>query len=163
MDFNVEPMCAIIAQYANGKFRIIDEIIIENNADTYQMCNELIKRGYGGARIYPDHTGKNRKTSGKSDFVILRNAGFYIERTHNPIIFDRTNNVNRHFIEDLIMIDKKCKWLKRDLELVKWRGGKEDQITDTTLTHTSSALGYLLWKLNPITANDKKKSRVVIS
>lgn len=161
MDFNVEFHAAIVAQYVNGKFYVVDEIVIENNSDTYKMCGELIKRGYRGAKIYPDHTGKNRKTSGKSDFMILKNAGFTVERTHNPIVFDRTNNVNRHFIEDLVVINPKCKWLIRDLELVKWRGGKEDQITDPTLSHASSSLGYLLWKLNPITA--KHKSKVVIS
>lgn len=160
MDFNVEPMCAIAAQYINGKFNIIDEFIIEQNADTFKMVDLLTKKGYRGARIIPDSTGVNRKTSGKSDFQILRDAGFVIESVRNPIVFDRTNNVNRHCIENLIHINPACKWLIRDLEKVKWRGGKIDQVTDSTLSHVSDALGYLLWKLNPI--GMKAKAKIII-
>jgi hypothetical protein len=143
-------MCAVAVQFVNGKFRVIDEIVIENNADTYKMVDQLSKRGYRGARIIPDSTGRNRKTSGQSDFEILESAGFVIERVHNPIVFDRINNTNRHFIDNIVSISGKCKWLIRDLEKVMWRGGKLDQVTDKSLTHISDALGYVLWKLNPI-------------
>lgn len=155
LDFNVEPMCAVVAQYINNKFNIIDEIIIEQNADTYKFCHEAIKRGYGGAMIYPDHTGGNRKTSGQSDFDILWNNGFQVVGTYNPIVFDRTNNVNRHLRELNVLIDKKCKWLREDLEKVVWKGGKLDQTTDKRRTHTSDALGYLLWSIAPIRHESK--------
>lgn len=159
LDFNVEPMCGIVAQYVNGKIFVIDEVIVDVNADTYKWSDLAIKKGYAGAIIYPDHTGGNRKTSGMSDFNILKDKGFRIENTYNPIVFDRVNNTNRLLSDKSVLISPNCKWLRRDLEKVSWRGGKLDQTTDKNLSHSSDALGYLLWKLMPIT--NKSNSYII--
>lgn len=148
LDFNVDPLCGVIFQMIDGKIQVFDELFL-NNSDTYKACDELKKRGYGGARIIPDSTGKNRKTSGQSDFDILRQAGFQIESTHNPFVNDRVNNVNRLFTNDSIIIDSKCKKLIGDLEKVQWKDNKLDQKTDKYLTHISDALGYGCYKLMP--------------
>jgi PBSX family phage terminase large subunit len=148
LDFNVDPLCGVIFQMIDGKIQVFDELFL-NNSDTYKACDELKKRGYGGAKIIPDSTGKNRKTSGQSDFDILRQAGFQIESTHNPFVNDRVNNVNRLFTNDSIIIDSKCKKLIGDLEKVQWKDNKLDQKTDKYLTHISDALGYGCYKLMP--------------
>lgn len=150
VDFNVNPFCAVVANMVNDKIQVFDEIYLEN-ADTYRFCKEMLKRGYGGARLYPDATGKNRKTSGKSDFDILKEAGFTIVSTINPFVNDRVNNVNRLFNSNEIIINSKCKKLIGDLEKVVWKDNKLDQKSDKMLTHISDALGYLAWKLKPIT------------
>lgn len=150
LDFNVNPMTCVVCSYVNGRFIIFDEIYLENS-DTYKMASELIKRGYAGARLIPDSTGKNRKTSGKSDFDILRENGFHIERVRNPFVTDRVNNVNRLLMADRIIINPRCKKLIADLEKVVWKDNKLDQKTDKMLTHISDCLGYLTWKLDPIT------------
>lgn len=162
VDFNVSPFCACIASYVNGRLEVFDEIYLEVG-DTYKFCNEMIKRGYGGALLYPDSTGKNRKTSGKSDFDILKEAGFTIVRTQNPFVNDRVNNINRLFSNNEIIIDtKRCKKLIADLIKVKWRDNKLDQKTKNengfTNTHPSDALGYLAWKLKPITRLNKQSA-----
>lgn len=148
MDFNVNPMTAVIIQVINNKINVIDEIFLENS-DTPKMCNELVKRGYSGARIIPDSTGRNRKTSGQSDFDIIKHAGFVIESTYNPYVKDRTNNVNRLFTEDKILISPKCRKLINDLERVSWRNNELDQKSEPMLTHISDAMGYACHKLMP--------------
>lgn len=148
MDFNVDPMTACIAQLIDNKIYVIDEVFL-NNSDTYKMCDALQNKGYAGCTVIPDSTGRNRKTSGKSDFQILRENGFTIQSTHNPFVTDRVNNVNRLFTANEIIINTKCKKLIADLEKVVWKDNKLDQKTDKHLTHISDALGYGCYKLKP--------------
>lgn len=155
-DFNVDPMTSVIGQYINGTFHIHDELYL-NNADTFKTCDSLKQMGYGGARIIPDSTGRNRKTSGQSDFDILKNAGFTIESTFNPFVGDRVNNTNRLFSANKIIINPKCKKLINDLEKVRWKDNRLDQSGDSKhLTHISDALSYLLWKLDQFTPSTRK-------
>lgn len=149
MDFNVNPMTAVVAQVQNGKICIFDEVFDENSS-TPKMCHELIKKGYKGARVYPDSTGKNRKTSGVSDFTALKDSGFQIESTRNPIVFDRVNNINRLLEQGKIIIDPRCKKLINDLEKVSWKGNAINKLSDPMLSHISDSLGYLCWKLDPM-------------
>jgi hypothetical protein len=149
-DFNVNPMCSVIGQYIDdGKFYIFDELFLENS-DTFKTCDGLKKKDLSGAVIIPDSTGRNRKTSGQSDFDILKQAGFTIESTHNPFVTDRVNNVNRLFQQNRIIIDPKCKKLINDLEKVVWKNNELDQSgSNKMLTHISDSLGYMCYKLSP--------------
>lgn len=149
MDYNVNPMTAIICQYINKELHVFDEIYIENS-DTYKMANALKVKGFAGASILPDSTGANRKTSGQSDFQILKEAGFKVESTRNPFVFDRVNNVNRLLGLNKITIDPKCKKLINDMEKVVWKDNKPDQSgANKMLTHISDCLGYACWWLDP--------------
>lgn len=151
MDFNVNPMTAVISHYSNRSFYIFDEAFLENS-DTFKMSDHLIRNGHKGANIYPDSTGKNRKTSGKSDHLILQESGFRVQYTRNPLVFDRVNNINRLFMENRIIISPNCKKLINDLEKVSWKDGQLDQKTDSMVTHISDALGYLCWAIEPLMA-----------
>jgi PBSX family phage terminase large subunit len=149
MDFNVQPMTAVCCYYINKTFYIIDEVFLENS-DTYKMAAELKGRGYKGSRVYPDSTGANRKTSGRSDHAILNEDGFTVVNTRNPFVTDRVNNVNRLLRDGRIIIDPKCKKLINDLEKVTWKNDDLDQKTDKMLTHISDALGYLCHAIDPL-------------
>jgi len=159
MDFNVDPMSAVIFQSVNNTWHVIDEVFLRNS-DTYKMSHELIRKGYGGGQIIPDSTAKNRKTSGKSDINILKENGFTVMATHNPFVRDRTNNLNRLFEADRIKINPRCKKLINDLERVAWKDGKLDQKTDPLLTHISDCLGYGMWKLDKIQIAPTAKIRI---
>ena len=154
MDFNVQPMTACELQYYNGTFYIHSEKFLENS-DTYKMCDALLRDKITGT-VVPDSTGKNRKTSGKSDHAILKEHGFKIPHVFNPFVTDRVNNVNRLLTENRIIINPKCKKLIGDLEKVSWKDNKLDQKTDTMLTHISDALGYALWHIEPIRNHGRK-------
>jgi PBSX family phage terminase large subunit len=130
-DFNVDPMTSVIVQLVDNQIQVIDEVFL-HNSDTYKLCAELKKRGYAGLQVIPDSTGRNRKTSGQSDFDILKDHGFVVMSTYNPFVTDRVNNVNRLFTNNEIVIDNKCKKLIADLEKVVWRDNKLDQKTDKT-------------------------------
>lgn len=151
MDFNVDPMTAIIFNFIDEEIHIFDEVYLSGSSDTYKMSAELIRRGYLGARIIPDSTGRNRRTSGKSDFLILKEAGFVIDGTYNPFVTDRVINVNRLLGLNKIKIDPKAKKLINDLEKVVWKNNELDQSgTNKHLTHISDCLGYACFKLLPL-------------
>jgi PBSX family phage terminase large subunit len=159
MDFNVQPMTAVIGHYINKKFYVMSEAFLENS-DTFKMSTHLIKNGHRGANIYPDSTGSNRKTSGISDHQILQNDGFKIQFTRNPLVVDRVNNLNRLLREERIIIDPSCRKLINDLEKISWKDGALDQKTDKMVTHISDALGYWCWALDPLRMEQPKSSTI---
>lgn len=158
MDFNVDPMSAIIAQWINNKLYCHDEIWLRNS-DTPKVMLELKKMGYRGLSVIPDSTGRNRKTSGMTDFEIIEDDGHKIMDVHNPFVVDRVNNVNRLLSENRIIINPKCKKLINDLEKVVWKDNKLDQKgQNKLLTHISDALGYGAWYLDPFGTVRKSKT-----
>ncbi|MCB0419926.1 MAG: hypothetical protein KDD61_02970, partial [Bdellovibrionales bacterium] len=104
-------------------------------------------------------TGRNRKTSGKSDHQILKDNGFNVLPTHNPFVTDRVNNVNRLLTENRLRINPKCRKLINDLEKVSWKDNQLDKKSDPELTHISDALGYFLYKLEPM--SEKRVQRTI--
>lgn len=155
MDFNVDPLTCVFFQQVNNEWHVIDEIFLRNS-DTYKLASEIERKGFKGCMIIPDSTGKNRKTSGKSDFDILKSRGFVIKPTKNPYVTDRTNNVNRLLASDKIKINPRCKKLINDLEKVAWKDNKLDQKGENKLlTHISDCLGYGLWALDKIEIHGK--------
>lgn len=159
MDFNVQPMTAVVGHYVNKKFYVMSEAFLENS-DTFKMSTHLIKNGHKGANIYPDSTGSNRKTSGISDHQILEKDGFKIQFTRNPLVVDRVNNLNRLLREERIIIDPSCRKLINDLEKVSWKDGALDQKIDKMVTHISDALGYWCWALDPMRMEQPKSSTI---
>ena len=59
MDFNVDPMCAVVAQRAGEQLMVLDEIVI-SRANTQQACEEFQRRyphHAAGLTVYADATG----------------------------------------------------------------------------------------------------------
>lgn len=158
MDFNVMPMTAVVSYFVNNKFYIWDEMFLENS-DTYKMSDSLKAKKYIGT-IYPDSTGSARKTSGKSDHLILKEAGHVVHPTRNPFVTDRVNNINRLLRDRRIVIHPRCKKLINDLEKVSWKNDDLDQKTDRMLTHISDALGYLCWAVDSLEGPRLKSSTI---
>lgn len=150
VDFNVDPSTAVICRIADDKIYVVDEVF-QRNSDTFKLSKEIRAKCKGQVRIAPDSTGKNRKTSGKSDFHILQQefGSNVLLPTRNPFVTDRVNNLNRLFAEDRIVISPKCRKLINDLERVFWRGNELDKRSDPLLTHVSDSLGYLAWHQMP--------------
>ena len=151
-DFNIDWNSDVLAsQHANG-INIWDEVQIAG--DTFKKCDELKRKGVTGATVICDGTGKARRTSGKSDHIILRNAGFHVQFKTNPAVKDKIANLNRCFTLGLIKIHPRCKKLIRDLTQLEWdKHGQLDQKTDPSLSHLVDGLAYLCWTLYPLKSN----------
>lgn len=148
-DFNIDYNSDVIGSpHAHG-INIWDEIQIAG--DTFQKCDELKKKGVSGATVICDSTGKNRRTSGKSDHLILEEAGFRVRFEPNPFVKDKIANINRCFTLGLIKIHPRCKKLIRDLKQLTWKkDGELNQTTDKSLSHLVDGLAYLCWVLFPL-------------
>jgi PBSX family phage terminase large subunit len=148
-DFNIMfNSDVLMSQHAHGLY-VWGEVQVEG--DTYRKVAELKKKGVTGATVIADSTGANRRTSGTSDFLIMRDAGFQMMQTLNPAVKDKIANLNRCFTLGLIKINPDCKKLIRDLKQLVWdKNGQLDQRTDPSLSHLVDGLAYACWKLYPL-------------
>jgi PBSX family phage terminase large subunit len=149
IDFNVDPSTAIIWRVGAHEAWAIDEVFMRDS-NTPEIAAKLIEKGYRNANVIADSTGANRSTKGKSDHIILREAGFNVVPFTNPPVIDRVNNMNRLFSKDTFRILRTLTKTINDFEKVSWKGTDLDQKTDKLLTHLSDGAGYLAWKLWPI-------------
>ena len=146
MDFNVNPMTAVIGWVSNDTVYVRHEAFLKDS-NTYKMKQHLIDRGFAGATIFPDSTGRALKTSaaGLTDHLILQQDNiFAVSVVNNPFVGDRYNCVNGLLSKARLVIHPECVNLIKDLEQVS--RGKNDEM----LTHISDALGYLCWAHFPI-------------
>jgi len=159
LDFNVSPMCAVIAIKNKTGLHIIDEIHIPSS-NTDEMVEEIRTR-YPQNRIvcFPDPAGSQRKTSagGRTDHTILRNAGFTVlaPRSHNSVR-DGINAVNSLFRTNAgtirCFIAPQCKYLITSLERHTYKEGTH--IPDKgEWDHITDALRYMIDYLFPIRQN----------
>jgi hypothetical protein len=157
MDFNVNPMSAILF-WRNGPHMHVCREIVLPNADTDYMCralNEIVfDRGHpyeGKCRIknvYPDASGRNRSTSapaGQSDFNVLEGHGYelFYDPAGNPGVRDRENAVNAKLCPPrgappTLTIDPSCERLIQYLT----EYSHERKHKQKNMSHLIDALGY---------------------
>lgn len=147
MDFNVTKMNAVINVF-DGKIRsAVAEIV--NAYDTPQMI-ELIKERFPKHQIvvYPDASGDNRKSSGKSDIELLRQAGFTVRKpSKNPFVKDRVNSMNMALKSTsgertLFVNTNNCPALTEALEKQTYKNGEPDKTSG--FDHITEAEGYFI-------------------
>lgn len=176
LDFNVDPMVAIILQRQGSRIAALDEIVL-SNANTQLMADTLKRRyttevetiqarGPGDfvpatkrllreVTVHPDPTCNSRKTSAKAgvtDLTILRDAGIRTD-VQRVSVADRVNEVNAVLCsssgERRLEIHPRCKGLIRALE-----GQTYDQSGDPDksggLDHYVDALGYAIHNVAPM-------------
>jgi hypothetical protein len=163
VDFNVDPMCSIVAQRQGEQIKVLDEIVL-SRVSTHQACQTFWDRfqRYVGAGliVYGDASGNSLKTSGSTDYQMmrdyflrtpLRQIDYRVPRS-NPAVRDRVLMVNaklRNASGDVQMrIAPQCTELIKDFEQVVWKTGTTqiDKDRDPKRTHLSDALGYLVWQ-----------------
>lgn len=157
MDFNIDPMSAVIAIKLANQLHVIDEIRIYGS-NTDEMVREIQTRYPGHSIVvYPDPAGAQRKSSanGKTDHTILRNAGFRVlaPHSHNSVR-DGINAVNAKFLnssgETTLFIDPKCKYMIECLEKQTYKEGTSIPDKDSGFDHMNDALRYMVDYLYPI-------------
>jgi PBSX family phage terminase large subunit len=124
MDFNVNPMTAVVCHVTSTDVLVAEEIYLKNS-NTHEMAKYIVEKYGTGHRIIPDATGKALKTSaaGFSDHEILRQHGFKIESSINPFRMDRYNAMNKLLEDRRLWIDPRCVKLIKDLEQVIFKEG----------------------------------------
>lgn len=159
MDFNLDPMSAVVAVKQGNILHVIDEIKIYGS-NTDEMVDEITTRyPKKSIIIYPDPAGKAGKTSaqGRTDHSILRTANFRVlaPNSHNKIR-DGVNAVNAKLRSSTgvttLFIDPKCKYLIECLEKHVYKEGTSIPDKDSGFDHMNDALRYMVDYLFPIRA-----------
>jgi hypothetical protein len=163
LDFNVDPMCSIVAQRVGEQINVLDEIVM-HRVSTTDACREFMNRFQrymgGGLIVYGDASGNNLKTSGTTDYEMMRDffarslprSVDYRVPKANPAVRDRVLMVNAKLRtasgEVHMRVAPQCKELIKDFEEVVWKPGTTqiDKDRDAKRTHLSDALGYLVWQ-----------------
>lgn len=169
MDFNVNPMTAVVGQNVGGQCHISEEIVL-SNSNTFEMMQELLLR-YPHQRgvVHPDPSGAARKTSapvGQTDHVIIRQAGWDVYTVRPYPIVDRINSVNAMFHnangQRRLFIDRQCKTLIRALDSLTFKAGTHLPDKSTGLEHVTDALGYLVMAVFPMITDEVTITQVLI-
>lgn len=186
MDFNVDPMAAVVFWRKGNHMHIVAELEIEN-ADTEYMCSVLESdnrnldtseylRGQiknfttkEGTRriqtIYPDASGRARATNapaGMSDFSIIQgpnsNRFQLLSKGSNPRIRDRENAVNGKL--NPVKGDPTLTIDPGCKKLIQYLLGytHELRLKQKQMSHLLDALGYPIAYLYPV-----NKPRIVVS
>jgi hypothetical protein len=174
LDFNVNPMAAIVFWTSGSHMHIFDEIELANSDTPYLM--RYVKDNYcytdgdekGQCRIqtvYPDASGIARHTSspaGKSDFKWIKEFGFAIDAPRaNPLVRDRENSVNGKFNPDTgaptLTIEPRCK--KLISYLTKYSHANKNKQKE--MSHLLDAMGYPIHRLFPVTRSTVQLARVI--
>ena len=160
LDFNVDPMSAVVCNIIGEKIFVMDEIQIYSS-NTNEMSDE-IKIRYPGKKIivYPDPSARQRKTSagGLTDIAILKNAGFDVRsRSSAPLVRDRINAVNSKLKnvngKNNLFILQSCKNVIKSLERQIYKEGNHIPDKDSGYDHMNDALGYLIEYNFPLKRN----------
>ena len=157
MDFNIDPMTAVIAQRSGDTLYVIDEIRMFSS-NTAEIVDE-IKSRYPRSKVlvYPDPAGSARKSSagGTTDHTILANGGFAVKapRSHTPVR-DRINAVNSRLCDAKgirhLFIHPKCKYTIEGLERHTYKEGTSQPDKDSGYDHMMDALGYMVDYMFPV-------------
>ena len=158
MDFNITNMSAIIHVIDKKPIAVAE---LTGIYDTPEMI-ERIKEEYPNHSIviYPDASGKNRKTSGDSDIKLLKAARFTVRHLNqNPFVRDRVNKMNLMFLDNkgergYLVNSNTCPVYVESLEQQTYKNGEPDK--SGGYDHTNDAGGYFIW-------GNSKKRRVSIN
>jgi hypothetical protein len=163
-DFNVDTLRWEVGQFTPSEIHWIDEISLGFGGSTESAVREFVRRWAGKSpeSIYVtgDASGYARSTSGKADYVILReellkawqSVQVRVPRA-NPRQKDRVDNTNYHLAGRgrILLVSPRCKELRKDWSACSWREGTlELDKTDPQRTHAADAADYAMWALTRV-------------
>jgi len=158
VDFNIDPMSAVIGQKSGDTLHIFDEIEIYGS-NTLELIKEIRNR-YGAQRqqyVYPDASGAKRTTNspGLSDHLLFSNNGFrVVSGPSNPPVSEAIAGVNSLFKsttgEIRLTIDPKCRKLIECLNKYTYKEGTRIPNKDGVHDHMIDSLRYVCWQLFPL-------------
>jgi hypothetical protein len=182
LDFNMNPLCSVLAQAHDGAVFVLEEMILPDS-NTLAACEEFLSRTQKmrgsplHVFVYGDATGEQRRTSAsRTDWQIIKDFfGRHSDRyqahfripSSNPPVKDRINCVNallrNHAGQHRLKVDQNCKHLIKDFEQVCWKADPHGNPladlakSDPMRTHVSDAVGYLVAREFPMRATMGEK------
>lgn len=144
MDFNITNMSAVIHVVDGDEELAVDEIT--KVYDTYAIGSKLMERfAEHKIIIYPDASGQNRKTNGRSDVQILESFGFkVVARAANPAVRDRVNEFNKKLRNRKYKVNRRrCPDLSESLTKLKYKNGAPDKTKG--FDHVPDAAAYFAY------------------
>jgi hypothetical protein len=144
MDFNVGNMSACIYVLRGDTWHMVNEL--SGIFDTPAMI-QTIKQKWPlhSIRVYPDASGKNRKSvdASTSDIALLEMAGFAVyANKSNPFVKDRVLASNKAFQNKRVMINQRnCPESAKCLEQLAYDGNGEPD-KKSNLDHLPDAATY---------------------
>ncbi|HEY4133492.1 MAG TPA: PBSX family phage terminase large subunit [Gemmatimonadaceae bacterium] len=154
MDFNVNPMSAVLATRAADECLVHDAIAIMTS-NTDEMAAE-IRRRFPLPRhivVCPDPSGKQRRSSapvGQTDFTILESYGFEVRApAAAPLVVDRINNAQRMFAFEgrrRTRVHSRATALITARANLVYKEGTSQPDKKSGFDHMCDAHDYLLWQ-----------------
>ena len=145
-DFNVQKMAsAIFVQRPDGYHAVAELKDVFDTPDVIKIIQDRFSSKGHRIIIYPDASGKNRKTvdASKSDIALLTQAGFAVRvNSRNPAIKDRVLATNKAFEQGKLKVNaSKCPTIARCLEQQAYDdNGEPDKTAD--FDHMNDAFSY---------------------
>jgi len=160
-DFNLNPMASVMTQYINNVLYVIDELIEpghlqEHAAKLKQWCIDRGLDPTDAKQVYivPDATGGRRNQGdGKSNLLILREAGFVVRaRPANPLKVD-TDQTTLVLLENAeeerrLFFDKKR--APKTIDAIASLRHEDRDKPDNAHSHPVDALKYAAFSVAPI-------------
>jgi hypothetical protein len=146
MDFNVDHMAATIYVKRDKVWHAVDEL--KDVYDTPAIIAIIRERWQSQGHkihVYPDASGKNRKSVGAatSDIALLEQAGFTVRANpSNPAVKDRIMSVNKAMEGGLLRVNARaCPVVAKNLEHQAYdANGQPDKSSGHD--HQNDATGY---------------------
>ena len=154
MDFNYNPMTAVVGVRTKDVMHIIDEIRM-TSSNTDEMVQELRTRYPRIAAdrfiVHPDPASRQNRTSagGRTDLSILQNAGFTVKVPSGPQpVRDSINAVNSRLAsasgEHFLLVDPRCKYTIESLERLSYKENTTQPDKDSGYDHFADCIRYLI-------------------
>ena len=146
MDFNVDHMAATIYVKRDKVWHAVDELKdIYDTPAIIAIINDRWKRHGHKIYVYPDASGKNRKSNNAavSDIGLLEQAGYSVRANpSNPAVKDRIMSVNKALEAGLLRVNAmSCPTVAKNLEHQAYdKNGEPDKTAGTD--HQNDATGY---------------------
>ena len=171
-DFNVDPMCWILC-HRQGKGLVVFDEFKRRDTNTVE-CLNLLHRKFqdhkAGFQFYGDAAANQRRTEAtKTNLKIIAShvdflaAGRTIHYPKaNPPVAERFASTNAMFLNaagaSRLFIDPRCKALLQDIQQRYYKKGTMVVEDSGDLGHMTDALGYIIFKLFPLSLRTKMGS-----
>lgn len=168
-DYNVSPMCWVLAQVAGDVVSVLDEVVLKDFGQVDTAVHEAHAKGWGGPvdasrklvrpeflTFHPDKSAKARSTVGDPEFVAMTKAAKALGWNYsgnaggvNPPVDARINHLSRLLLDATgrtrMRIHPRCTTLIADLERTARGSSGYDPGSEGKRGHILDALGYLAW------------------